>query len=289
MRKLLSGFLFSASVMVHAQSDATIAGFKKADLEKVLELTGVTYDGTFSGLVQATQKAWLRPGSKERWELAPLHEDKRDQLLPLFRKMWLVDEWIDQRFTYNYIFFMGAWVGYGMEERMETLRKLLAIPVHADSIVILSGSREVTERERTLLTKQGWQKIPSLEVGLYPRLFKENGLPFETMVLSNAPATKRPDGTWYRPTTAGTVNAWLQRCPTPQPGIVLVVSNQPFCNYQQVVVESLLPKGFSVRTVGKKAPTETPVAVYLDTIARTLYQWQVTGKPLITFLNPPFL
>ncbi len=278
MKKIMAILLLMQTTIAQ-QVPLAIAGFKKADLEKVLELTGVTYDGTVAGLVRATQKAWLRPGSRERWELAPLHEDKRDQLLPLFRKMWLVDEWINQRFTYNYIFFMGALVGYAMEERMETLRKLFSDSVHADSVVILSGSRDVTERERTLLTAQGWQNIPPLEVDLYPQLFKENGLPFETMVLSNAPATKQPNGTWYRPTTADTVNAWLQRLPTPKPGVVLVVSNQPFCNYQQVVVESLLPKGFTVRTVGKKAPADTPVAVYLDTIARTLYQcWHCTSS-----------
>ena len=258
---------------VFTQAGELIAGFKKADLEKVLSITGIVYDGTIGDLVKVTQKAWLRPRGKERWELDPMHEDKREQLLPLFKKMYLVDEWINQKFTYDYILFQGAWVGYGFEERMETLKKLLAVPVHAQEIAILTGSRLLTSREKKLLSQQGWKDLPEMELGLYPRLFKQQGLPIEDMILVDAPPTKQKDGSWYQSATEDAVKKWLTQRPVPQPGLVLSISHQPFCNFQHQLIESLLPKGFTIRTVGKAAAADTPVVVYLDTIARTLYVW----------------
>lgn len=269
--KIIVFMAFAWSVSLEAEE--LIAGFKKTDLEKVLSITGVTYDGTASDLVKKTQKAWLSQRGKEYWELDPMHEDKREQLLPLFKNMWLVDEWINQKFTYDYILFQGAWVGYGLEERIETLKKLLGIPIHAQEIVILSGSRLLTVTEKKLLTERGWKDIPATEVELYPRLFTEYRLPVDDMVIVDARSTQQKDGSWYRPTTADAVKKWLTSRPTPQPGTALVISNQPFCNFEHLAFESLLPKGFIIRTVGKAAAADTPVAVYLDTIARALYVW----------------
>src|SRR3990167_775233 len=101
-----------------------IAGFEKADIEQLLKITGVTYDGTVPGLVQATQKAWLRPAGKERWEAVAVFEDKRSALLPLFKKMGLVEGCSPCCKSYDYILFMGATV-FRMESRMEYLQKIL--------------------------------------------------------------------------------------------------------------------------------------------------------------------
>ncbi len=269
-------------VPIFIQTHELIAGFKKEDLEKVLSITGVTYDGTASDLVKKTQKAWLSQRGKEYWELDPIHEDKREQLLPLFKNMWLVDEWINQKFTYDYILFQGAWVGYGLEERMETLKKLLGIPIHAQEIAILLGRNLLTVVEKKLLTERGWKDIPATKAALYLHFFKEHGLPVDGMVLVDASPAQQKDGNWDCLATADAVKKWLTRRPSPQPGTLLMISHQPFCNFEHLALESLLPKGFIIRTVGKATAGDTRVAVYLDTIARTLYVWHHGQQKNIT-------
>jgi len=253
-----------------------IAGFKKSDLDQVLKLTGVTYDGTLQDLVKATQKSWLRPAGKERWEIEEQpHEQKRKDLIPLFKSMGLVDECKLQETSYDYVLFMGATV-FRMALRMETLHEVLEKLTSYKNIVFLSGCRYLTDNEKQFLTKRGWETFVPTEVGVYPRMFEESKIPMQKTVCINSLETKRADGTTYRPTTADTVNDWLKTAPGS--GSALVISSQPFCHYQKIVTESLLPKEFKVAVVGVKAPEDTTVAVYLDTLARTLYQWVSTQK-----------
>ncbi len=253
-----------------------IAGFKKADLEQVLKLTGVTYDGTLQDLVKATQKGWLRPAGKERWEIEEQpHEKKRAELLPLFKNMGLVDGWEVKEPSYDYILFMGATV-FRMAFRMETLHEVLTKLTSYKDIVFLSGCRYLTDNEKEFLAKRGWDSLAITEAGIYPRMFEEFQIPMNKVVCIDSAETKKADGTMYRPTTADTVKDWLKT--NPLAGSALVISSQPFCHYQKVVTESLLPTTFRVQAVGVKAPEDTTVAVYLDTVARTLYQWVSTQK-----------
>jgi hypothetical protein len=253
-----------------------IAGFKKADLEQVLYLTGVTYDGTLQDLVKATQKGWLRPAGKERWEIEDQpHEKQRDVLLPLFRNMGLVDAWEAQESSYEHILFMGATV-FRMAARMETLHEVLVKLTSYKDIVFLSGCRYLTGDEKEFLIKRGWSPVATTEGGVYPRLFEENKIALDKVIFIDSPETILPSGRVWRPTTADGVKDWLKTNPTP--GTALVISSQPFCHYQKVVAESLLPTTFTVQAVGVKAPEDTTVAVYLDTLARTLYQWVTTQK-----------
>lgn len=261
-------------------AETTIAGFKKSDLEQVLGLTGVTYDGTIVGLVEATQAAWLRPEGIERWELQKKHEDKREQLLPLFRKMWLVEEWINQRFTYKHIVFMGSEIGPEIEERLIRLCKLLAIPIHSDSLVFLSSERLLADHEIEFLRSKEFYDSSLTEWQALEYLCKKAKVFHENTVWVHVPYAPQSKKSFPRPATADTVIRWLEKRPLPQPGMVLVVSCQPFCNYQQLVVESLVPKGFVIKTVGAKADPQTPISEYLDTIARTLHHWHHAGSSL---------
>jgi hypothetical protein len=253
-----------------------IAGFKKSDLKKVMEITGVTYDGTLEDLVKVTQKAWLRPAGKERWEIEQQpYENKRAELLPVFKSMGLVDAWKIKDTSFEHILFMGATVAR-MALRMETLQEVLEMPVAYKDIIFLSGGRSLIQEEKDFLKKRGWNPIATTEGGVYPRLFEENKIPLNKVVFINASETVQPDGKVWRPTTADCVRDWLKENPTP--GLTLVISSQPFCHYQKIVAESLLPETFVVKAVGVKAPESTTVAVYLDTLARTIYQWVTTTQ-----------
>lgn len=261
------------SIFFKVNTGQMVAGFSKTDLEQVLSITEVSYDGTIDDLVKVTQKAWLLPRNKDCLHADSLHEDKREQLLPLFKNMWLIDEWINQKFTYDYILFQSVGVGCGFEERSETLKKLLGVPIHAREIAILLDNGPLTVTEKKLLTERGSKDIPATKAALYLHFFKEHGLPVDGMVLVDASPAQHKDSSWDCLATADAVKKWLTRRPTPQPGTILAISHQPFCNFDHLTLESLLPKGFIIRTVGKAAAADTRVAVYLDTIARTLYVW----------------
>lgn len=252
-----------------------MAGFEKKDIEAVLKITGVTYDGTLQDLVKVTQKNWLRPAGKERWEVGEVHEDKRKQLVPLFKRMGLIDAFITTEKSYDHILFMGATV-FRMALRLETLKEVLGALTSYQDIVFLSGCRYLTDNEKEFLKKRGWDPVAKTEAGIYPRMFEEFAIPLAKTICIDSAESKKTDGTSYRPTTADTVKDWLKT--NPVPGTAVVISSQPFCHYQKVVTESLLPKTFKVSVVGVKAPEDTTVAVYLDTIARTLYQWSSTQK-----------
>lgn len=263
-------FIAVLSIFFKVNTGQEIAGFKKNDLEKVLHVTGVTYDGSTEDLVKVTQKSWLRPNNKERWELGELFESKREELVPLFRKMGLVDERKNILQFYEYIFFMGAHLD-GMKNRMKVLEYVLAQGLSYKNIVFLSGARDLTEQEKDEAARLGWSPVPTTEAEVAPFLCSDQGIVMDKVVLIDAPKVQQSDGTWRRPTTADTVEKWLQT--KPAAGSIVIISSQPFCHNQKVVVESLVPEDFVVDVVGAKASEDTKIAVYLDTIARTLYQW----------------
>ena len=264
---LVVGFTFFKTRTESAQ----IAGFEKTDIEQLLKITGVTYDGTLNGLVQATQKAWLRPVGKELWEAEKIHEEKRAQLMPFFKKMGMVDVREPKKIFYTHILFMGATVPT-MAKRLEDVQKIIASGVGYKNLAFLAGERQLTDTEKRFLMQRNWDTLPTTEATVFPRLFKEYGLPVEKMVFINAPATLLPDGTMTRPGMKETVSQWLTN--NPEPGSVLVVSSQPFCIYQQTMVASFLPKTFEVEVMGYQAPDTIAVSSYLDSIARTLFQWE---------------
>ena len=255
-----------------------IAGFKKTDLQEVLKITNVAWDGKdVKKLVELTQKAWLRPAGKERWEAEPIFQDKWQQLEPVFKRMGLVDVCAPTSQSYEHILFMGATV-FRMDLRMASLAKLLQHGLKYTDIVFLSGARALTEEETQFLKEKKWSVIPTTEAGVYPQMFVDYSIALKDIVFIDAPETVKPDGTKYRPTTADTVVKWLMK--NPKAGTCLVISSQPFCHYQKVVTETLLPKTFTVDVAGDKAPESTTVAVYLDTLARTIYQWSTTQNPI---------
>ena len=259
-------------VFFKAKTEAPmIAGFMKSDIEEVLTLTGLTYNGTIDDLVAVTQKGWLRPAHQERWEIQEHpYEKKRDQLLPIFVKMGLVNAVDLKKTSYDHILFMGATV-FSMHSRMEKLKEVLSSLTSYHAVALLSGCRYLIESEREFLEKRGWTNLPEIEADALKRLFEESLTFSDKVILINSPQKKSADGVMVRPTTVDTVEDWLKT--NPKEGTVLVISSQPFCHYQKIVTESLLPCAFSVDVVGRRAPENTTMAVYLDMLARTFYQW----------------
>ena len=61
-----------------------------APLLQLLKITNIQHNGTLEDIVQATQKAWLRPAGKERWEMTETFADKRSIILPILSTLGLI-------------------------------------------------------------------------------------------------------------------------------------------------------------------------------------------------------
>lgn len=82
---------------------------------------------------------------------------------------------------------------------------------------------------------------------------------------------QNPNGEKRPPNTGDTVRDWITKH-SPNQGLYLVVSNQPFIEYQQLVLERLIPKGFTVYTCGPKSSLTLPLSAYLDNCAKQMFE-----------------
>jgi hypothetical protein len=244
-----------------------LGGIIKEDIKRVMEITGLPSKGTVEDLVRIVKQEWLRPAGVERWEMESIHEDKRMELLPIFSEMGLVKAREETEDSYEHILFMGGFISR-MSARRELLQLLLGRPISYSTFTFLSGARFLVPEEKYSLKKQGWDSIPETEGEVYPRFFEGIGIPSEKMRWVNASQKRHADGTLARPTTSDTLELWLKTNPTP--GKVVMISSQPLSSHHERIARLILPETFPLTVVASDAPCDTPVAVYLDTIARVV-------------------
>lgn len=248
-------------------------------LVQLLSLTNIEHDGSLASIVQQTQKPeteWMRKEGSERWDIVDSNVENKDQFFKLFNQLYLVDEITPQQEQYDYLLLMGA-AYVRVKTRLEYTIKLWDKGVRFDMIVVLSGSRPLTDLELDALrldyNLDDGDFIPATEAQVMQFVYDKIDMP-ETMrkipmILIDAPMKVSKTGTLARPTTGDTVNLWMEL--KPAPGSCLVISNQPYVGYQDSVTKTLLPKTFTVETVGEKSE-DTKIGIYLDTLARNLYQ-----------------
>ncbi len=275
-KKIIVGIviaLFSGFFYIN-RTQTMYGDFTQQDLFAVMTLTNVsTQETSLAAVVKNTQAAWLRKPGTERWEVEKVYEDKRNELLPLFEQMHLVNAIIASALTYKYALFLGATVA-SMIIRMQTLLDLLASGVQVEEIVVLVGQRQLTDFEKEEAKKR-WNVEIQTETDAARYIFKDHHVT-QKITFIDAPQKLNAQGILCRPTTEDTVKGWLQLNPTP--GSIVAISSQPVCNYQKMVLRTMLPKEFTVEAIGIQAPAQTAVAVYLDTITRTLYQLFSSSK-----------
>jgi len=257
-------------------------------LQKLLDLFGIEHDGTLESVVAETQKVWLRPAGKERWEVALLHEGNREQILPLLKKIGSVDAIFPSQKNYQYGVVLGALVSR-VRSRFAFLLDLWKKGIRFDEVVFLGGERPLhatlesadlllDPNNKELPFSEGWrlkEKLPETETEMMKMVFDQAELPEGfaenvNVTFVDAQMQQRADGTLRRPTTNDTVEKWLEQ--NPEPGSCLFVSNQPYTGRQDSVARTYLPKRFSIETVGSQAYQDLPIVTFLDSLARWLYQ-----------------
>lgn len=152
-------------------------------------------------------------------------------------------------------------------------------------------SREVLCTPAELPFKDGWQSpetMPTTEAGMMELVWKQSQLSSEwNYELVNTPLQLKPDGGKRAPNTDDTVRTWLTKQER-RPGHYLLLSNQPFVEYQALTVERALrervarvltefeysfgTKGFVISPCGPMSSLNLPLATYLDNLAKQLYE-----------------
>jgi len=185
---------------------------------------------------------WNQTG-KERWEYTSIHEDKRDELAPIFEAMGLISEIAPQHTHYDYALIIGA-TKPSIEKRIAYLEQCLQT-ITIDNIVFLTGMRPLQPHEGIGTEYEMTRKLTA-------------HLP-ASFICAPMQGTKRPG-------TVETLALWLESNPTP--GRCLVITSQPFVPFHSAMLESVLSFPFEV--VGPKASENWTVTLMLDTIAKVI-------------------
>ncbi len=244
-------------------------------LLELLSLTDLEHDGSLASIVKVTQAEWIRKPGIERWDIVDTNVEQKDRFLNVFAKLNLIDQINPSKKQYNYALWMGA-TYFRMKTRLEHLITLWQQGVHFNQIVFLAGARPLIESEKNaMVNAYNLQDdvLLNTEADAMKMVYDQSVMP-EAMravqlVVIDVPMLENKDGSLRRPTTGDTVDYWLAMQPTY--GDCLVISNQPYVGYQDSVTKTLLPDDFIVETVGEKS-VDTNIGIYLDTIARYLYQ-----------------
>ena len=246
-----------------AQSVLTEQHAPTSSLYLLLESLGVTTGGDLQSIVESTQNHWLQKG-KERWEFVPLEEDKKELLLPIFKELRMVDTVNASCNTYDYALIYGA-TYFSVLKRIKHLIAQFHRGVRFKQVILLTGQRDLNPNENQFPVQTETEMMLALwETTPMPESMRS--LPY---LLIDTPKQKK-NGLWMRPTTKDTLIEWLKT--NPVPGTCLFVSNQPYSGYQESVARSVLPATFSIETIGVSADPKLPVAIYLDNLARWLYE-----------------
>lgn len=215
----------------------------------------------WNSLLAYSQTYWLQRGL-ERWDFPQLSENRLSEFTHLFQELGLMDEVGASKTEYTYALLLGS-TESNMKERIAFLISEWKRGVRFSCVALLTGERALdpkiepatgahtTEAE---LLMHLWNTMASEELQQLP------------LIIVNSP--KREGQT--RPTTADTVIDFVAS--SPQAGSCLAFSSQPFVGYQQSVLKTHLPSTFSIETIGPARKFPASMSIYLDTIAKWLYQ-----------------
>lgn len=239
-------------------------------LKTVLDTTGIQTNNTLEDIVSQTQKAWLRPANKERFEIeTDAYAEKKELLLPLFKDLEMVNPMAPTQKKYSYAIILGA-VLSRVKTRMAYLINLWNSGVRFDFLVFLTGQRTLDKTKEIPLLKTE-DKMPATETDMVKIVYQTTIMP-DTMRAIPVIFVDAQNQNNKRPTTEDTVKSWL--IGNLVPGPCLVISNQPYIHYQEEVLKTLLPETFTIECAGDGVNNNENVmtTVYLDTLARWIYQ-----------------
>jgi len=253
----------------------------------LLKATNIKHDGTLQSIFTETQKYWLRPAGKERWETQTFFTVNHNNPSELFKELYLIQEIKPSNQHYNHVILLGSTVT-SIRIRLSYLINTWNNGIRFDSINILAGQRPLDKTIespevllnntcQTLPFKQNWQlngQLPSTETEMIKLVFDQADLPAEWNNIAinfvDTPMQQTENGILRRPSTLDTIMEWVKLY-NPKNGSILALSNQPYIGYQDSVLRNFLPKNFTVETVGSDCINNQNIATILDSLARWIY------------------
>ncbi len=236
-------------------------------------------DEALQWLVATTQENWLRGQGLERWDTRDSAElvEQKAGIYKLCDLLNLRAEIKPKLPHYDYVLLMGA-----LQSRVETRLAYAKTSFDRgdydfDTLVMLGGARPLYADKELLSAKLGADEKTEYHMMMHVLGAMEAGSSAQTSSdfftkarqTINTPMQKAADGSPRRPNTRDTVETWLAT--KPKLGTVLVISNQPYCTYQDATVKGLLPARFEVETAGHQGSEHDNVKVHLDSLARVFY------------------
>ncbi|MBI5274409.1 MAG: hypothetical protein HY860_05080 [Chlamydiales bacterium] len=248
-------------------------------LLKLLELMGVKHDGSLSSIVEETQKKWLRPSNKERWEIPDIALENKAYFFELIDQLGLLEEKLPTQKNYDYACVLGASI-HTFASRINFFIDQWNNGIRFQHIVFLSSERPLDP----IFEKIDLPIYVESDVATY--YFNHLDIPQEMrevpVIVINTPMIVG-NRALRRPTTTDTIYDFLSR--NPKTGSCLFISSQPYCNYQNAVATYCMPNTFYIETVGSKAkPEKQSISVILDTVAR----WLFIESQLVDKTSHPF-
>jgi|SRR5579871_5451001 len=284
-----------ANFMMHIHSNNSMSDYLVDDTGKaqpalleLLQELGVPHDGTLATIVPITQQLWLRKIGTERWHIQEQYANKRDRLLELCNRLGCLQEIKPVSNNYSYAVMLGATM-HSMRDRLAYIIQCWNNGVRFNELVFLVSERPLDKQQETMLDpsnhptlpyKTNWQEVtrdwPATEHDAMRLIYNQTALPEKLAAIPatfiNTPMQRTADGKLRRANTGDTLYAWLAT--NTKPGACLFVSDQPYVGYQDAVVRTCMPREFPVDTVGAAENNPPHIPVFLDTLARWLYQEQ---------------
>ena len=213
----------------------------KAELVNLLNILGKKdKDNSIKKINEWSQQNLLRVG--ERWDVQTNKFDKlKDEIMPLLKNLGFVNEVCPHFQEYKGAIVHGAALPVVLR-RFRYLVELWKKGVCFSDIYFLSGNRDLTEKEKNILKSEGHCEDIATEAEMVKYVWQAENIPEAT--------------TWFGM--------------HPPKGRYLAVSNAPYINRQDLVMRA--NKNYDFDTVGPQAPEMEAVAIFLDEVARCVFQ-----------------
>ncbi len=268
----------------------TSDGYPSEDLLKLLQLLDVSHDGTWNSIVEVTQKTWLRPAGKERWEIEDPYLQSKDAIIPFLANLGFINEVRPQQLQYQTACVCGGALP-SARLRLAYLLETWNSGVRLRQLVFLCGARPLTHPKENqeeylnrnngvLPIREDWVfdgTLPTTEAEMIKLLYDQADLPQELrkipVLFIDTPMQTNADGTTRRPNRAETI---LDLFKLELAGSFIFVSSQPFLLYDYTTAAGLWNTDDTFEVVGKEAQSPS-IAVCLDSLARVLYTGWLVG------------
>lgn len=260
-------------------------------LLQLLELVGMensNSEKTITDINDWAQKNLLR--QSERWEeQSDRFEKLKPILMPLLKELGFVEAVLPKDQEYQGAILHGSLLA-GVRLRLHYLVEQWKQGIKFSELYFLSGERPlepeleneqifINDKGSPLKIKKEWvlSKIPKTECEMIQLVWDQSEIPQKMREIPihfiNAPMKKDPaTGKWIRPNTNDSVKAWLKTHPAD--GYYLAITNAPYIMRQDLVIRAIAPSNYNFNTIGSSADENEKMLVFLDEVARCIFQIQ---------------